>query len=253
MNAYLQPNKNFCVGSFEHWIAVVVVVILCLATTRWAKKSDSKKQNSITRGFAWVLVINVLVWQLIKSYVSFLPPTDIAYVKYNWGEDLPLNPCNWLAFLALYYSITPQKWLWNILYFFVWVFTFNAIITPALTENFPHYNFCKFWISHTGLVMFVIHLLLLGAPRISIKNLFQTYGILQIFVLLCITINSVIGVQGNYFFLRTKPLTESILDILGPWPWYIIQGDIIVLGLFFVAWLPHRILRNKEHNPARIL
>ena len=131
MNPYFQPNKDFCAGSTEHVVAVLLVTCLCLIATQLAKKSTPEKQDQITKGFAWALVFNVLIWQVVKSYVSFLPENDPAYVKYNWGEDLPLNPCNWLAFVALAYSYTKKEWLWPIMYFFVWVFTFNAIITPA--------------------------------------------------------------------------------------------------------------------------
>ena len=241
MNPYFQPNKDFCAGSTEHVVAVLLVTCLCLIATQLAKKSTPEKQDQITKGFAWALVFNVLIWQAVKSYVSFLPENDPAYVKYNWGEDLPLNPCNWLAFVALAYRYTKKEWLWPIMYFFVWVFTFNAIITPALYENFPHFNFCKFWISHTGLVMFVVHLLRLKAPELQLKNLFHAYGALQIFTILCLLINYIVGDTANYFFLAHKPFSASILDILGPWPWYIIQGDVIALGLFFLAWAPYKI------------
>ena len=121
MNPYFQPNKDFCAGSTEHVVAVLLVTCLCLIATQWAKKSTPEKQDQITKGFAWALVFNVLIWQAVKSYVSFLPENDPAYVKYNWGEDLPLNPCNWLAFVALAYSYTKKEWLWPIMYFFVWV------------------------------------------------------------------------------------------------------------------------------------
>jgi uncharacterized membrane protein YwaF len=34
--------------------------------------------------------------------------------------------------------------------------------------------------------------------------------------------------------------------MLMPWPWYIIQGDIIALGLFFLAWAPYAITRKLK-------
>ena len=141
--------------------------------------------------------------------------------------------------------------MWYLMYFFVWVFTFNAVITPALFESFPHFNFCKFWIAHTGLVMFVIHLLRIGAAEIKAKNLFQAYAYLQIFTLVCIGINALIGPEANYFFLSHKPLTASILDILMPWPWYILQGDVIALGLFFIAWMPYVITRKIQSSKQK--
>ena len=89
--------------------------------------------------------------------------------------------------------------------------------------------------------MFVIHLLRLNAPELKVKNLFFAYGVLQIFAASCLAINYLVGDTANYFFLAHKPFSASILDILGPWPWYIIQGDVIALGLFFLAWAPYKI------------
>ena len=76
MNPYLYPNNSFCAGSTEHIIAVGLLVIIAILTTRWALKSPLPLQTKITRGFAWALVGNVLIWQFVKSYVSYLPLTD---------------------------------------------------------------------------------------------------------------------------------------------------------------------------------
>ncbi len=243
-SSYLLPNEDFCAGSIEHIAAVFILVLLGLVLTFWAKRSPHQSV-AITRGFAWALTANVLIWQIVKAYVGQLPADHAAYVPYHWGEDLPLNPCNWLAFVALAYSYKPQPWMWHMLYFFVWVFTFNAVLTPALYENFPHFTFCKFWVAHTGLVMFVIHLNRLKAPQIRFKNLIHSYAYLQIFTLVCLITNAAVGPEANYFFLAHKPFSASILDILGPWPYYIVQGDIIAFGLFVLAWLPYRFISNR--------
>jgi hypothetical integral membrane protein (TIGR02206 family) len=216
-----------------------------LWATQQARKHPAKAE-SITRLFAWALVGNVLVWQIIKVGLNYLEPSSPAYVSYKWGEDLPLNPCNWLAFVALAYSYTKKEWLWHLLYFFVWVFTFNAVITPSLYENFPHFTFCKFWIAHTGLVMLVIHLNRLNAPKIEFKHLIQAYLYLQVFTAASLGINALIGPESNYFFLSHKPFSASVLDILGEWPFYIIQGDVIAFGLFVLAWLPYRFLSHRK-------
>jgi len=245
MNAFLTPNQDFCAGSIEHIAAVALMVAAGLWATYQARKNPEQEQK-ITRIFAWALAGNVLLWQLIKVGIGFLLHSDPIYVPYNVGEDLPLNPCNWLAFVALAYVYSKREWLWHLLYFFVWVFTFNAVITPSLYENFPHFTFCKFWIAHTGLVMFVVHLNRLKAPTIEFKHLVKAYLYLQIFTLISLGINSLIGPEANYFFLSHKPFSASVLDILGEWPYYIIQGDIIAFGLFVLAWLPYRYLTHRH-------
>jgi hypothetical integral membrane protein (TIGR02206 family) len=45
---------------------------------------------------------------------------------------------------------------------------------------------------------------------------------------------------GNYMFLRERPETPSLLDYLGPWPWYILSAALLALALFALLDLPFR-------------
>jgi hypothetical integral membrane protein (TIGR02206 family) len=51
----------------------------------------------------------------------------------------------------------------------------------------------------------------------------------------------------NYGFLNTKPLTASLLDLLGPWPWYLLSELIFgaaAWALITWPWVRQRTLRN---------
>ena len=55
--------------------------------------------------------------------------------------------------------------------------------------------------------------------------------------------------NGNYMFLREKPAAGSLLNFMGPWPWYI--GSAVLLAIVFLAllnapfWLARRAQRRR--------
>lgn len=50
----------------------------------------------------------------------------------------------------------------------------------------------------------------------------------------------------NYGFLCAKPLAPSVLDHLGPWPWYL--GSLALLGIlsFLLLYLPWAAFDRKR-------
>jgi uncharacterized membrane protein YwaF len=49
-------------------------------------------------------------------------------------------------------------------------------------------------------------------------------------------------------FLNSKPDVSSIMDYLGPWPWYILSLEVVALAAFFILLLPFIVSgHNKKH------
>jgi uncharacterized membrane protein YwaF len=38
----------------------------------------------------------------------------------------------------------------------------------------------------------------------------------------------------NYMYLRAKPEAPTLLDLLGPWPWYVLGGEIVAVCLLWL-------------------
>ena len=53
---------------------------------------------------------------------------------------------------------------------------------------------------------------------------------------------------GNYMFLRDKGPAGTLLDVMGPWPWYIATGAALALVFLLILDLPFRIARSRAHE-----
>jgi len=62
---------------------------------------------------------------------------------------------------------------------------------------------------------------------------------LNLYMLVVFGINKL--VDGNYMFIMHKPETPSLIDVLGPWPWYILSLEAIGLIICFLLYLPFAI------------
>jgi uncharacterized membrane protein YwaF len=51
-------------------------------------------------------------------------------------------------------------------------------------------------------------------------------------------------------YLRHTPGAHSLLDMLGPWPWYIAGAAALALVLFAILDLPFTIGRHWRRQPA---
>jgi uncharacterized membrane protein YwaF len=58
---------------------------------------------------------------------------------------------------------------------------------------------------------------------------------------------------GNYMYLRAKPVHNSLLNVMGPWPWYILATVVLgLLMLLALQWISDA-ARRAERVPAAVL
>ncbi|MFJ9316095.1 TIGR02206 family membrane protein [Pimelobacter simplex] len=158
-------------------------------------------------------------------------PFQVIDLVANFDIDvtLPLHLCD-LAWIAATWALwTHHPFPVTLTYFWGLTLTVQGVLTPSLNEDLPHPRYFAFWALHLLIVWAAVYLVLglRKAPR------WRDY---------CAAVATTLGwavatyafnvvADTNYGYLVRKPGT-SILDLLGPWPWYVLEEIVIVV----VAW-----------------
>ena len=69
----------------------------------------------------------------------------------------------------------------------------------------------------------------------SIVGLKNSFIGLNLFLIISFISN--IFLDANYFWIMGKPPAGSLLDYMGPWPWYILTAQFVALAHFGLAYI----------------
>ena len=80
--------------------------------------------------------------------------------------------------------------------------------------------------------------------RPTLSSLKTAFIALNLFLFISTIVNIIL--EANYFWICWKPPMASLLDFMGPWPWYIIAGELVALIHFILAYLPFYIIDKRS-------
>jgi len=206
---------------------VSLTVLTAIALPWWARRALSPAQRiCLGRSLSVLLSATVVVWTCVR----------LVRGEFDRTTDLPLDLCNLAALLLPGLMWTPSERVHNVLYFWVLVGTAQAVLTPHLEDGFPHYTFLKYWIVHGGLIVAAVYFTVALRLFPRARSIVIAFGWLQVYTVGVFAANVLI--DANYFYVLRKPPTASLLDVMGPWPWYLLVCELLTLLLFGVAYLP---------------
>lgn len=211
-------------------LTILVSVLLPVLANRYL---TIRQRLQFSQILAVAISLSVVGWIAI----------EVAVGEFDMRKDLPLNICYSAAFLLPVLMWKPTLRMHEVLYFTVLAGTVQAVLTPDLVHGFPHYGFFRYWVAHSGLVAYVIYVTWSLKLFPDIRGLFRAFGWLNLYVAVMFVLNLLIG--SNYMFVMRKPETPSLLDLFGPWPWYILVCEFVALVIFLIVWLPI-VLRSRS-------
>lgn len=211
----------------EHQLLLVVFVVGCVGFGLLGHRvRDTPVQARVQRTLAIVLPVFCVPLQVLQ-----LLPGD-----FDKGTSLPLQVCDLSWMLATYALFTGNRRACQLLYYWGLVLVTQAIITPSLDQEFPDPRWFMFWGMHFFTVWAAVFLTWGGPARPSWDGLRFSVLVTLGWVAAVMVFNEVAGTDYGYF--NGKPRVHSLLDLLGPWPVYVVAEIAIALVVWVLITLP---------------
>lgn len=161
----------------------------------------------------------------VPSQVFQLTPA-----RFDLGTSLPLQLSDLAWMTAVWALWTHDRVPVALTYFWGLTLSVQAIVTPSLGAAFPDPDFLAFWAMHFLTVWAALYLTFgLGlGPRW--REYRVTVAVTVVWAVVVFAVNGLLGV--DYGYLNRKPGSASLLDLLGPWPVYVVAA----FGLLLAGW-----------------
>ena len=161
----------------------------------------------------------------------------VAFDPAHPGLTLPLQLSDLAPYAAAWAVVSGQRWAYALTYYWGLTLSVQALLTPALGGgDFPAPSFLVFFADHV-LVVWIAVLLTWGLRH---RPAWRDYRFaLLATVCWAVPAQAVNVVTGaDYGYLDRKPGTASLLDVLGPWPWYLLVEAVLVVVVWALITVP---------------
>jgi hypothetical integral membrane protein (TIGR02206 family) len=224
--------------SASHIVIITLLFLVSIGIYLWRNKLINVLGRKIEIGVALSLIIiegGYHLWMVVNG------TWDISHA-------IPLELCSLSLILAILLLLTRKKLIYEILLFTALLGASQALLTPALTYDFPHFRFFHFFYTHLMIIWIPLYFTWVKGYRPTIWSVVKLIVFLNILMPLIMLINHLVG--GNYMFLSHKPETASLMDVLGPYPLYILSMEGLLITLSIIVWF---IFREKVRLKKSLL
>lgn len=229
--------------SGEHFVLIGLFLLGCVAIALLGQRlRDSEHEPAFRRGFALLIPFFTLPLQVLQ-----LLPGD-----FTLGTSLPFQVCDLAWMLAVWALLTRHRTAVQLLYYWGLVLVPLAIATPSLEQGFPDPRYFMFWGMHFLSVWAAVYLTFGLGERPSWRGFRVTVVATLAWALAVMAFNGLTGT--NYGYFNRKPSVATPLDLLGPWPTYVVVEMAIILAVFALItwpWTVRERARVEVSTPTR--
>jgi hypothetical integral membrane protein (TIGR02206 family) len=229
--------REFAVYGPSHW-AVLVVFAVGSAALVWVGRRQTRAQARLLGRIFGALT--AAIYGAVLVYI-FTTASTIA-------ASVPLDLTDLATLIAAYALWSQRHWAYALTYYWGLVLSTQALISPTLDgPDFPHYRFLAFFAIHLLVVWAAIYLTWGRGMRPSWRSYRIAITVTLAWAAVTFAFNTIAGT--NYGFLNRKPATASLLDVLGPWPIYLLTAGAAVFLVWALMTWPW-VRKTKEKTTA---
>ena len=207
-------------------LAILIAIPLVSAALTFFTRRYPSSALATRIILAAILVADGLIWHGYRYYAQGV----------RFPEILPLEMCDasfWLTIAAL---LTLEEHVFDLAYYWGIAGSGMAILTPYLRASLHTFQSVQYFIGHASLIIGVLYLIWSCQARPRVRSWWFALWTLNLYGVLVGVVDLFGGT--NFMYLRQKPASSSLIDILGPWPWYIAGADVVALIVFWLMQQP---------------
>ncbi len=236
-------QREFSAYGPSHLVVLAVFAIGAVLLV-WIGRRQSESQARLLGRVLAVLIVAAfgvaLVYKLIRPYLD---------------TSVPLQLCDVAELTAAYALWSQRHWAFVLAYYWGLVLSSQALITPDIgtaeegAPDFPSHLFLTFFTLHVLVVWAAIYLTWGQGNRPRWRDYRFAIIVTLAWAAITFTFNAITGT--NYGYLNRKPPTASLLDVLGPWPVYLLAEIAIVLIVWaLMTWPWQRAGRHANETSS---
>lgn len=220
-------STNFRLFGPVHLLILASVPAIAMVFSM-ASRQGQPSARWIRYGLGTFLALNEVVWYGYKLH----------FEGFRFPEGLPLQLCDLALWLTVFSLFTLRPLAFEIAYFAGLGGSGMALLTPDLWAPLASYPTIYFFLAHGMIVVCILMLLWSKQAKLRRGSVIRVFCVLNAYTTAIAIFDSIF--KTNYMYLCRKPPGASILDLLGPWPFYVIWGEVVALIVFWLLSLPVR-------------
>ena len=240
-------TKDFHEFSFAHFAPLILLCVALYLTYRYREKiAKWKGEETLRFILAAIIIINECAYWWRLLYVG----------NGNNGKQLltkiPLEVCQWSAFLVAFMTMKKSKHLYDITVYICLTLGVIPLFTPAvIASTGPRYwRYYQFWIEHTLPIYCVLYVTFVHGFRPNWRKIYKPLILLGCMATLAIIAN--LNIPGaNFLYLASGTTGNSLANVL---PENIgvrlVLYSAILAVLFTIVSIPQIVSEAKKKKMA---